>query len=85
MTSAVGREGAGQGIAHERDREAAKAVRHIDHTRLRYFTDLYRRHGLADEEAKARAYLFYASLIAQSMFADDFKYADLARKQLLAK
>lgn len=68
----------------QRDRDAAKAVRHIDHTRLRYFTDLYRHHGLAEEEAKARAYLFYASLIAQSMFADDFKYADLAQKHLLS-
>lgn len=67
----------------QRDREAAKAVRHIDHTRLRYFTDLYRSHGFSDDDAKGRAYLFYASLLAQSMLADDFKYAGLAQAQLL--
>jgi AcrR family transcriptional regulator len=51
-----------------RDKDAAKAVRHIDRTRLDYFEKLLREHGV--EDARGRAYLFYAALMAEAFISD---------------
>lgn len=56
-----------------RDRNAAKAVRHIDRVRLDYFTKLLQQHGVAANEAKQRAYLFYATLMAESLITVDHR------------
>jgi AcrR family transcriptional regulator len=56
-----------------RDRNAAKAVRHIDRTRLDYFTRLLQEHGLAKDEARQRALLFYAALMAEAIIFVDAK------------
>ena len=52
-----------------RDKSAAKAVRHIDRTRLDYFEKLLAEHGVAD--ARGRAYLFYAALMAEAFIVVD--------------
>ena len=52
-----------------RDRSAAKAVRHIDRTRLDYFTKLFQERGQTREEARKRAFLFYAALMAEAFIA----------------
>lgn len=49
-----------------RDKDAAKAVRHIDRVRLDYFDKLLREHGVPAEEARGRAFLFYAALMAEA-------------------
>jgi len=54
-----------------RDKGAAKAVRHIDRVRLEYFTKLMQEHGVAASDAKQRAYLFYATLMAESLITVD--------------
>lgn len=51
-----------------RDKAAAKAVRHIDRTRLRYFETLLKEHQVHD--ARTRAYLFYATLMAEAFITD---------------
>lgn len=51
-----------------RDKNAAKAVRHIDRTRLDYFEKLLREHGV--EDPRGRAYLFYAALMAEAFISD---------------
>ena len=61
-----------------RDKDAAKAVRHIDRTRLTYFNKLYEEHGLGKEEAKGRAFLFYAHLMAEAIISVDPARAPLA-------
>mgnify|MGYP000909817950 CR=1 FL=1 len=66
-----------------RDKAAARAVRHIDNTRLRYFTTLFRQHGIADDEAEGRAYLFYTALMAQAMLTGDRKHAEFSEAFLL--
>ena len=53
-----------------RDKSAAKAVRHIDRTRLDYFEKLLREHGVAEAEARDRAFLFYAVLMAEAFIVD---------------
>jgi AcrR family transcriptional regulator len=65
-----------------RDAEAAKAVRHIDHVRLNYYAKLYAEMGLTPEEARGRAFLFYAALMAQAYIVTDANTdvsGDLAR------
>jgi AcrR family transcriptional regulator len=54
-----------------RDGEAAKAVRHIDQVRLTYYAKLYRELGLAPGEARQRAFMFYAALMAQAFIVTD--------------
>ncbi len=54
-----------------RDRNAAKAVRHIDRVRLEYFAKLLQEHGRAPEEAQRRAFLFYAALMAEAFIDTD--------------
>lgn len=54
-----------------RDAEAAKAVRHIDHVRLKYYAKLFTEMGFRTGEARKRAYLFYASLMAQAFLSTD--------------
>lgn len=66
-----------------RDRNAAKAVRHIDRTRLDYFTKLLQEHGVAAGKAKERAYLFYAALMAEAFVADGQSYAAGVKDLLL--
>ena len=53
-----------------RDKSAAKAVRHIDRTRLDYFEKLLREHGVDAAEARDRAFLFYAALMAEAFIVD---------------
>ena len=69
-----------------RDKQAAKAVRHIDRVRLDYFAQLLETHGVEKDEARRRAYLFYAALMAEAFIVTDAKTdlrADL-QKMLLA-
>jgi len=54
-----------------RDRNAAKAVRHIDRVRLEYFERLFGEHGLAKPAARQRAYVFYAALMAEALIVVD--------------
>jgi AcrR family transcriptional regulator len=54
-----------------RDAPAARAVRHIDSVRLNYYAKLYGEMGLASGDARKRAYLFYASLMAQAFIFTD--------------
>jgi AcrR family transcriptional regulator len=54
-----------------RDSEAAKAVRHIDRVRLKYYAGLYSEMGLAPAQACKRAFVFYAALMAQAFIITD--------------
>lgn len=63
-----------------RDKQAAKAVRHIDRTRLDYFGRLMRDKGLGKDEARQRAFLFYAALMAEALIVVDDK--DATRRDL---
>jgi AcrR family transcriptional regulator len=54
-----------------RDKQAAKAVRHIDRVRLDYFAKLLREHGVAEDDARRRAFLFYAALMAEAFIVTD--------------
>ncbi len=55
-----------------RDANAAKAVRHIDHVRLTYYAKLFNEMGIAKADARKRAYMLYAALLAQAyVFTDD--------------
>lgn len=54
-----------------RDKQAAKAVRHIDRVRLDYFESLMKQRGLAALEARQRAFLFYAALMAEALIMVD--------------
>ncbi|HRK63647.1 MAG TPA: TetR/AcrR family transcriptional regulator [Terricaulis sp.] len=56
-----------------RDRNAAKAVRHIDRVRLDYFARLFEERGLAARAARQRAYVFYAALMAEALIVTDSK------------
>ena len=54
-----------------RDPEAAKAVRHIDRVRLDYYAKLYSDMGVAPADARKRAFMFYAALMAQAFISTD--------------
>lgn len=54
-----------------RDERAAKVVRHIDRFRLDYFQKLMRQHGLSEDAARKRAFLFYAALMAEALIIVD--------------
>jgi AcrR family transcriptional regulator len=54
-----------------RDPEAAKAVRHIDRVRLDYYFKLYIDMGVAPADARKRAFMFYAALMAQAFISTD--------------
>jgi AcrR family transcriptional regulator len=54
-----------------RDAEAAKAVRHIDRVRLKYYAGLFGEMGLTSAQSRKRAYMFYASLMAQAFIFTD--------------
>ena len=54
-----------------RDTEAAKAVKHIDRVRLNYYAKLYGEMGHKPAEARKRAFLFYAALMAQAFIVTD--------------
>lgn len=53
------------------DAEAAAAVRKIDRLRLDYYANLFAERGCGAEEARERAYLFYAALMAQAIIVTD--------------
>lgn len=55
----------------QRDAQATRAVRHIDRVRLSYYAKLFGDMGLAAAEARRRAYLLYASLLAQAYISTD--------------
>lgn len=54
-----------------RDEEAASAVQRIDHQRLRYYAKHFVELGHSEEEARRRAYLFYAALMSQAIIVTD--------------
>ena len=54
-----------------RDAEAGKAVRHIDRVRLNYYAKLYGEMGFKPAEARKRAFMFYAALMAQAFITTD--------------
>lgn len=56
-----------------RDKNAAKAVRHIDRVRLEYFARLLKERGVSERECKQRAFLFYAALMAEAFIVTDGK------------
>lgn len=58
-----------------RDKDAAKALRHIDRTRIRYFMTLLLQHGVARADARARATVFYTYLLAEAWVQSDNKDA----------
>lgn len=51
----------------KRDAAAAAAVEEVDQQRLAYLVSLLRQLGLADEEARMRAYVTYAYIIAEGL------------------
>jgi len=64
-----------------RDPNAAKAVQHIDHVRLTYYAKLFTEMGLDKAEARRRAFMLYAALLAQAYVITDAETdvsADLA-------
>jgi AcrR family transcriptional regulator len=54
-----------------RDEEAAHAVQLIDHQRLCYYAKLFSERGHNEDEARKRAYLFYAALMSQAIIVTD--------------
>jgi AcrR family transcriptional regulator len=54
-----------------RDEEAASAVQRIDHQRLRYYAKHFVELGHSEEDARQRAYLFYATLMSQAIIVTD--------------
>jgi AcrR family transcriptional regulator len=54
-----------------RDEEAASAVQRIDHQRLRYYAKHFVELGHSAEDARQRAYLFYAALMSQAIIVTD--------------
>lgn len=62
-----------------RDKDAAKAVRHIDRTRLRYFETLLQQRGVDKAQARRRAFLFYAALMAEALIVIDGDAKGLVR------
>lgn len=58
-------------IWSRRDAEAAKAVRHIDRVRLKYYAKLLEEMGFSSAIARERAFLFYAALMAQAFITTD--------------
>lgn len=54
-----------------RDKEAASAVQRIDHQRLRYYAKHFVELGHSEEDARQRAYLFYAALMSQAIIVTD--------------
>lgn len=64
-----------------RDEEAAAAVALIDKQRLTYYAKLFNELGYAPDEARKRAYIFYAALMSQALVVTDKEtdvIADLA-------
>jgi len=70
-----------------RDKDAARAVAHIDHVRLNYYAKLYVETGLTQEQARERAFLFYAALMGRAFIVTDadIDVSDRLAKMLLAK
>ncbi|GAM98111.1 transcriptional regulator, TetR family [alpha proteobacterium U9-1i] len=56
-----------------RDKDAARVVRVIDRTRLTYFAGLMEQRGVPAKDAKGRALLFYAFLMAEGTIVVDNK------------
>jgi AcrR family transcriptional regulator len=54
-----------------RDEEAAQAVQLIDHQRLLYYAKLFAERGHAPDDARKRAYLFYAALMSEAIILTD--------------
>lgn len=54
-----------------RDEDAAHAVRLIDKQRLGYYAKLYMELGHTEEEARRRAFVFYAALMSQALIVTD--------------
>jgi AcrR family transcriptional regulator len=54
-----------------RDDEAAHAVQLIDHQRLLYYAKLFAERGHAPDDARRRAYLFYAALMSEAIILTD--------------
>ena len=54
-----------------RDEEAARAVQRIDHQRLHYYAKHFLELGHGEEDARKRAYLFYAALMSQAIIVTD--------------
>ncbi|MBX3431667.1 MAG: TetR/AcrR family transcriptional regulator [Hyphomonadaceae bacterium] len=55
----------------QRDAQAARAVKHIDAVRLKYYAKLYGEMGLSPVLARKRAFLFYAALLARAYISTD--------------
>lgn len=55
----------------QRDSEAAKAVKHIDRVRMNYYAQLFEEMGLTPAEARKRAFMFYAALLARAFVITD--------------
>jgi|CXWL01.1.fsa_nt_gi AcrR family transcriptional regulator len=70
-----------------REPRAARVVRVIDRTRLSYFAALLEQHGLSAKDARSRAMMFYAFLMAEAIIVVDKKDEDLfeACERLLLK
>jgi AcrR family transcriptional regulator len=56
-----------------RDKEAAQAVTLIDRVRLDYYAKLYGEMGFTPEDARRRAFLFYAALMGRAIIVTDEK------------
>jgi AcrR family transcriptional regulator len=54
-----------------RDADAAQAVQMIDHQRLGYYAKLFEERGCTPDEARQRAYIFYAALMSQATIITD--------------
>lgn len=54
-----------------RDADAAKAVQHIDHVRMTYYAKLFVEMGHTPADARKRAFVFYAALLAKAFVSTD--------------
>lgn len=55
------------------DKSVAAAVAQVDRRRLAYFAQLFEEHGASKEDARGRAFLFYAYLMAEAIIIVDKK------------
>lgn len=55
------------------DKSVATAVAHVDRRRLAYFAKLFEEHGASKDDARGRAFLFYAYLMAEAIIVVDKK------------
>lgn len=70
-----------------KDRNAERMLHQVDKQRMDFIADAYREFGFSDEEAVARAFVFYSVLMGQAMlYLDDIdKFMDSVEERMTKK